>query len=349
MKNKTQRTGALITALFLTQSVVFFSYEAQAAQKGKTKEAPTILETSESTESTDSTNNLISLHYFVPHRGWLIQSDLSVMGNDSEEKDSSGNTISKSTTSSLDSDLAVTYGVMDRLDLGLAESYQFNHKNDSKSTGSTTTDTQKSKGFSDPTLELLYRFLSEPSSPLLGDFQLAVTPSLIKAKSSSTTRDGNNASGATSVAVGPHLYYSTGPNEFGATLLGEYNFSGTTDGGTPDEITTKPYLVGAFTLQYRGHLSEVFYFQLSGVLNFGFSTESNIKSNNSTSKTSIPLVAYPIGEIGYLFMHGGLVYLRLEYINYKADYSTTPPGGSSINNSEQFKQSTLSAGVKFTF
>jgi hypothetical protein len=294
-------------------------------------------------------NYLDRLHFKTPGQDFLTTVDILPDVIDHSTTTSNGVQTSQSMRDRFLLTAGETYGITDLLSFNITESYLF------RSVAATTNDitgvrtSPATSGLSDPSFNLNYRYLGGLVGSTFGDGFVTFSPSAGDNQGASTSQDGNNLRGDTSLQVGTDLYQVVSNNEFSLGGSWFYNTSKNIDSANPgnNEVGDN-YSNFDVRLRYRLHFNEFVFIQAQGTFYMPYSTnETYYNSNNGrTVADSYPFYAVPRVTFGFLPTNSTLLTAGVYYTNYTRNY-TNSSNTTSSSNSTVYHEVTLDFGLSF--
>jgi hypothetical protein len=321
--------AALITLLFLAAGHVFADETATGSMED---------------------NTLGTLHYrSAAHMGYASLNFVDVV-NDNQSETRNGNPNNHTSSSSIQSNLNLQYGITDLFLVGVSWNYNFGTGTDRTSLPSGALSSTTTKGLSDPTLTANYRYWGGLTGTHFGSAFVNLTPAIGSQTSADPGTTGNNISESSNLTLGTDLYWVSGMNEWEIIPELRYYTSGSSNHENPRNNSTIDarfnWVVDAY---YRYHLSEKFYVQ--GALAFvGPNTSSYTSGNQNNAPTesdSTDLNIQPAVSVGWKVCNNALLALQYTYEAPRTVSNTTSGNLNSFTSTTDEGVVTLSAAATF--
>jgi len=204
-------------------------------------------------------NRLDVLHYRVPSAIFGLGVSVTPDLHDATTSYPGGSATYDDARTGFSSGVGLSFGVTDQLLVTLSESYLSLTRNSLYDPAGTTT-TYQTQGFSDPTVQINFRYFGELTGRDFASAFVAVTPGIGNAQIATSTLSGNNISADTGVEFGTHYYHVAGIQEFGLEASLTYRTSGTFSDPTGFPLeSNSSYWVADISAYYRIHFLDRFF------------------------------------------------------------------------------------------
>lgn len=254
-------------------------------------------------QESDPTRQLQNLVFYA-HAGQLtVSPQFTASLQDSGETDNDlGVETTSRDTAYYRANLGLTYGVIDRLRLGVSETELFDQSVNSTNEKTGAQSTSDSHGFSDPTFTAAWRYAERRARGFYADAALSVTPALGHALAAGNGQDGNDLANAWNATLQAPFYWYLGRNELEAEAQASRDFGGLASGASAKTSTyTSPYWSGSALLQDRLHLTRAWFLQpgVTITLPYSYHTHSQAAAAVDTQH-QVGVYASPALTLGYL-------------------------------------------------
>lgn len=289
--------------------------------------------------------NLTRLHYY-PHPGRLyLAPDIEYIPTDLASPESDGGPGNASTSHSFEADLNAIYGLpIDGLRIGASESWLIHRFTDSTNAKSGFVNQTDSSGFSDPTVELQYRFMDSQPWGFAGDVNLSVSPSWVTHTIATSTAQGSDGKGYGTTELSANLYWIMPLDDVGLYGGVTRQFSGNGVNPTTPASSTSRSSAWAWTMTAvdRFHLTPQLYAQLSAVFSFSYAySQTNQATTPVITQYQVPFHVNPTALVGYLVLPNFTLDAAYTYQN---DTTTSTPGGGASTMSHTIENTVVLRG-----
>ena len=280
-------------------------------------------------------NRFGTLHFYVPKHEFTLHAELDSAIKDESTTRRGGVSQTKSTSNYLDMELAVVYGLVDRVRLGVSRVHPLidDEVSTNQATGVRTTTHQTS--VSNPNINASWRFFEDPAQGIYANAALNfyIKASKATGDASETVADPT----ASRVHASTELFLVHGVNELGLTLgIYSYPVATVTKEKASDSYRSDSYYVTTVTATDRWHVSEQMYVQASIEMNLNHSVDTHYNERKPPSEVTTKYPTRPSYSLtaGYLPGATVLVYLTIAHADFQrtSDHTVAPKDGSVTRN-----------------
>lgn len=279
-------------------------------------------------------NSFGTLHFYVPKHGAQLHFELDPDLFDKSTQRRAGKARISTTTSYVDAKFAATFGIADRLRLGVSRVHPLYDEIKSKDVPTGVTTTKRNLTPSAPALSFSWRLLEDRQSGIYLNTSLSVAPPLSKSADPSADLAGS---------LGRYVWATEldgvrGSHELGLNLAAtSYQQGHVTAADAKDSNNTDPYLVLTSSLSYRWHATEQVYLQPTAEINLGHTTKTNYQNRTpvSTVTTKFPSRLIARFAMGYVVSPKMGWNVTISHQDYKRTTThTVAPRDGSVDKSQ---------------
>lgn len=297
-------------------------------------------------------NSVERLSYFVPRHKIFLRVDASTTLSDRQNTETSdGADFADVKSSARGADAEVSYGIYERVSLGLSFDYLALSKSDTTLASTQQLTTAKANGVSDPTVELRHRLLRRGAEGFAGDVSIFVTPSVIPAKVETDTARGTNGSGSTVAGAEADLFWGTGRDEAELGVGAVY--------ASPADVRATPETSGyhidvrkifAAHLAFRSQLTEKLFVSPEATVLLPYRQKLAFKTDPVVTVEAVihPVMVYR-ATVGYKLSEGALVFAEFTHRRYSDDEKLIQSSGVASEFENKYSTGEVAAGVAIQF
>lgn len=297
-------------------------------------------------------NGVERLSYFVPrHKIFLKAGGDTTLMDRQNTKRSDGTDFAGTKSTARTADAEVSYGIHERVSLGLAFDYLAQSKSDTTLASTQQVTTAKASGASNPTVELKHRFLKRGSSGLAGDVSIAVAPSVVPAKAATDMARGTNSSASTVAGADANLFWGTGKHEVGLGVGAAYASAGDLR-ATPDSsgYHINARKIFAASVAFRSQLTGKLFVSPEATILFPYRQNLAFKTDPVIAEEFIvhPVTVYG-ATVGYKLGERALVFAEFALRRYSDDEKLIQTSGVATELENRYSTGKVAAGVAIQF